>query len=89
MCVSIASSFSCCGNVKKNKHGAIILEEFVWWVSGCFDLDPNRVIDVMLESFECRPHLQDFYLPLLRSYVSDAVTLCHILGFRFHFYSVS
>ncbi|XP_076446186.1 THO complex subunit 2-like [Babylonia areolata] len=53
---------------------------------GCFDLDPNRVIDVMLESFECRPHLQDFYLPLLRSYVSDPVTLCHTLGFRFHFY---
>ncbi|KAK7097709.1 THO complex subunit 2-like isoform X2 [Littorina saxatilis] len=53
---------------------------------GCFDLDPNRVIDVMLEAFECRPHLQDFFLPLLRSYVSDAVTLCHIVGFRFHFY---
>ncbi|KAL8617110.1 hypothetical protein ACOMHN_014280 [Nucella lapillus] len=53
---------------------------------GCFDLDPNRVIDVMLESFECRPQLQDFYLPLLRSYVSDPVTLCHTLGFRFHFY---
>ena len=43
----------------------------------------------MLESFECRPHLQDFYLPLLQSYVQDAVTLCHILGFRFHFYVVS
>ncbi|KAK7500593.1 hypothetical protein BaRGS_00008168 [Batillaria attramentaria] len=54
---------------------------------GCFDLDPNRVIDVMLESFECRPHLQDFYLPLLRAYVPDTLTLCHILGFRFHFYS--
>ncbi|XP_025088766.1 THO complex subunit 2-like isoform X1 [Pomacea canaliculata] len=53
---------------------------------GCFDLDPNRVIDIVLESFECRPHLQNFYLPLLCDYVSDPLTLCHILGFRFHFY---
>lgn len=56
--------------------------------SGCFDLDPNRVIDIVLESFECRPHLQNFYLPLLCDYVSDPLTLCHILGFRFHFYLV-
>ena len=56
---------------------------------GCFDLDPNRVIDIMLESFEQRLHLQEFYLPLLKLYGTDSVTLCHILGFRFFTYSVS
>merc|ERR1712071_444544 len=24
---------------------------------GCFNLDPNRVLDIILESFECRPQL--------------------------------
>ncbi|XP_061165363.1 THO complex subunit 2-like isoform X2 [Saccostrea echinata] len=53
---------------------------------GCFDLDPNRVLDILLESFECRPHLENFYVPLFKEYVTERKTLCHILGFKFHFY---
>jgi THO complex subunit 2 len=55
-------------------------------VAGCFNLDPNRVLDVILEAFECRPELDAFFVPLLRSYMSDRDTLCHVLGFKFHFY---
>ncbi|XP_048243407.1 THO complex subunit 2-like [Haliotis rufescens] len=51
---------------------------------GCFDLDPNRVLDIMLEAFECRPEQESFYIPLFKDYVTDKLTLCHILGFRFH-----
>ncbi|XP_060572351.1 THO complex subunit 2-like isoform X2 [Ruditapes philippinarum] len=53
---------------------------------GCFNLDPNRVIDILLESFENRPELEDFYVPLIQSYVKDNITLCHCLGFKFQFF---
>ncbi|KAL4230734.1 THO complex subunit 2 [Mactra antiquata] len=53
---------------------------------GCFNLDPNRVIDILLESFENRPELEDFYVPLIQSYVKDNVTLCNCLGFKFQFF---
>ncbi|XP_045151815.1 THO complex subunit 2 isoform X3 [Echinops telfairi] len=55
---------------------------------GCFNLDPNRVLDVILEVFECRPEYDDFFIPLLESYMSmcEPQTLCHILGFKFKFY---
>jgi len=55
---------------------------------GCFNLDPNRVIDILLESFESRPELDEFYIPLIEAYVQDNVTLCHCLGFKFQFFKV-
>ncbi|XP_037678702.1 THO complex subunit 2 [Choloepus didactylus] len=55
---------------------------------GCFNLDPNRVLDIILEVFECRPEHDDFFISLLESYMSmcEPQTLCHILGFKFKFY---
>ncbi|XP_021096187.1 THO complex subunit 2 isoform X1 [Heterocephalus glaber] len=55
---------------------------------GCFNLDPNRVLDVILEVFGCRPEHDDFFMSLLESYMSmcEPQTLCHILGFKFKFY---
>lgn len=53
---------------------------------GCFNLDPNRVLDIILESFECRPEKVGMFVPLLTEYTADEETLCHILGFKFHFY---
>ncbi len=51
---------------------------------GCFNLDPNRVLDVILESFECRPQLHSrLFVPLIRSYMSDSSTLCEVLGFKY------
>jgi hypothetical protein len=53
---------------------------------GYFDLDPNRVFDLVLESFEMRPtvgcHIQ--LIDLFRQ-----TNLAHILGFKFQFYHAS
>ncbi|XP_043560804.1 THO complex subunit 2 isoform X1 [Chiloscyllium plagiosum] len=55
---------------------------------GCFNLDPNRVLDIILEVYECRPEHDDFFVPLIESYMCmcELQTLCHILGFKFKFY---
>ena len=57
-------------------------------IVGCFNLDPNRVLDIILEAFECRPELDQFFIPLIQSYINDRDTVCHILGFKFQFYLV-
>ncbi|VDI35716.1 THO complex subunit 2 [Mytilus galloprovincialis] len=54
---------------------------------GCFDLDPNRVLDILLETFENRPEHDQFYIPMFREYVSEPKTLCNIMGFKFKFYA--
>ncbi|KAK7790717.1 hypothetical protein R5R35_007956 [Gryllus longicercus] len=56
---------------------------------GCFNLDPNRVLDIILESFECRPKLDEFFIPLLRSYMCDPKILCEVLGFKYCFYQTN
>ncbi|KAG8176346.1 hypothetical protein JTE90_003307 [Oedothorax gibbosus] len=53
---------------------------------GCFNLDPNRVLDVILESFECKPDLSDFFTRLLRSYFGSSETISQVMGFKFGFY---
>uniref|UniRef100_A0A8C5SKB8 THO complex subunit 2 n=1 Tax=Laticauda laticaudata TaxID=8630 RepID=A0A8C5SKB8_LATLA len=55
---------------------------------GCFNLDPNRVLDIILEVYECRPEYDEFFVPLIESYMymCEPQTLCHILGFKFKFY---
>ena len=53
---------------------------------GRFSLDPNRVLDMVLEAFEC--HLEDaeFYVSLLKSYPYEKETFCAMLGFKYRFY---
>jgi THO complex subunit 2 len=53
---------------------------------GRFSLDPNRVLDVILQVFEC--HLQDkaFFVSLLKLYPCDVTTFINILGFKYHTY---
>lgn len=53
---------------------------------GCFNLDPNRVLDVILESFEYKPHLSEFFSQLLFSYVGTSETISQVVGFKFSFY---
>ncbi|RWS26655.1 THO complex subunit 2-like isoform X1 [Leptotrombidium deliense] len=53
---------------------------------GCFNLDPNRVLDVILECFEYRPHLHTFYIPLIERFLNNSLTLSQILAFKFGFY---
>ena len=49
-------------------------------------MDPNRVLDIILESFECHPDNHQFFIPLLRSYMCDPKILCEVLGFKYCFY---
>ncbi|KAK2556060.1 THO complex subunit 2 [Acropora cervicornis] len=55
---------------------------------GRFNLDPNKTLDVLLDLFECRIELEDFFLPLLKSFMEkyESSALCHIMGFKFQFY---
>ncbi len=53
---------------------------------GFFDLDPNRVLDLVLHAFEQQPD-NLAYLELLPLFSSDACA--HILGFKFQNYQVS
>ena len=67
-----------------------VLKCHVIWVlcAGCFNLDPNRVLDIILEAFESQPAAHSVFVPLLSEYMNDYTRLCHILGFKFHFYQV-
>ncbi|XP_050689638.1 THO complex subunit 2-like isoform X2 [Eriocheir sinensis] len=49
---------------------------------GGFNLDPNRVLDLILESLESRPHLHQFYTGLLSQYPCESATISEILGFK-------
>uniref|UniRef100_A0A8C2HAL7 THO complex subunit 2 n=1 Tax=Cyprinus carpio TaxID=7962 RepID=A0A8C2HAL7_CYPCA len=53
---------------------------------GCFNLDPNRVLDIILEVYECRWEQDEFFIPLIKSYMCEHQTLCHMLGFKFKFH---
>ncbi|XP_058804081.1 THO complex subunit 2 isoform X2 [Phymastichus coffea] len=57
--------------------------EIVKSLIGYFNLDPNRVLDILLEVFENRPHNAAVFIPLIRSYMSDRQVLCEVLGFKY------
>lgn len=60
--------------------------EVVQSLIGCFNLDPNRVIDVILECFECRIELHKFYIDLIRRFFDNKPSLTQIIAFKFNFY---
>lgn len=60
--------------------------EIVKSLIGCFNVDPNRVLDVILESFEIRPQRQEFYIPLLQSYMPDSNIISEVLGYKYRNY---
>ena len=55
---------------------------------GRFNLDPNRVLDVILEAFECHLDQEEFFLALLRDYPCERSTFVNVVGFKFHRYQV-
>jgi THO complex subunit 2 len=61
--------------------------EMVKSLIGCFNVDPNRVLDVILESFEIRPERHELYIPLLKSYMPDSSIISEILGYKYRNYS--
>jgi len=60
--------------------------EVIKSVIGYFNLDPNRVLDIILESFECQPSQHRFFVSLLGEYLPDKRTMCELLSFKYSFY---
>lgn len=56
--------------------------EIIQALIGCFNLDPNRVLDIILESFEARPHLDKLFLPLIKNYMADPHVISEVIGFK-------
>ncbi|XP_043197007.1 THO complex subunit 2-like [Amphibalanus amphitrite] len=59
--------------------------EVIKAIIGCFNLDPNRVLDVLLSSLEARPDRHNFLVPLLRLYMPSAETVSEVVGARYGF----
>ena len=55
-------------------------------IIGFFNLDPNRVLDIILEAFEIQ-EADSLFVELIRLYTPDSNTLKELLGFKVKFYS--
>ncbi|CAK4521777.1 unnamed protein product [Aphanomyces euteiches] len=51
---------------------------------GFFDLDPNRVLDLVLDAYEMH-YTNDCFMELLTEFKVDGIV--HVLGFKFQYYS--
>ncbi|XP_049865529.1 THO complex subunit 2 isoform X2 [Pectinophora gossypiella] len=56
--------------------------EIIQSLIGCFNLDPNRVLDIILESFEARPYLDKLFISLIKNYMGDPQVISEVLGFK-------
>lgn len=45
-------------------------------------MDPNRVLDIILESFEARPNLDKLFISLIKNYMGDPQVISEVLGFK-------
>ncbi|XP_037078620.1 LOW QUALITY PROTEIN: THO complex subunit 2-like [Pollicipes pollicipes] len=59
--------------------------EIIKSVIGCFNLDPNRVLDLLLSSLEARPERHGFLVGLLRLYMPSAATVSEMVGAKYGF----
>ena len=50
-------------------------------------MDPNRVLDIIFQVFECCLDERHFFIPLLKDYPCQPSTFINILGFKFHKYN--
>lgn len=57
-------------------------------IIGYFNLDPNRTLDIILDSFECQLQHHEFFIELLKEFLPDQNTLNELLAFKFAFYKV-
>ncbi|KAK9712875.1 Transcription- and export-related complex subunit [Popillia japonica] len=62
------------------------LLDIVQSLIGCFNLDPNRVLDIILESFENKAKDARLFIPLIQSYMNDPKIICEVLGSKYIFY---
>lgn len=48
-------------------------------------MDPNRVLDVILESFENKPQDSRLFIPLIQAYMNDSKIISEVLSTKFTF----
>ena len=54
-----------------------------------FDLDPNRVLDLVLETWQNYIDQSKFYIELVKLFPKQEDTLCSMLGYSFAHYEVT
>ncbi|XP_050443418.1 THO complex subunit 2 isoform X2 [Adelges cooleyi] len=61
-----------------------LMLEIIKSLIGCFNLDPNRVLDIILDSFEHHTDnkAEHFFIPLLRDYMPESQRLTEVLAFK-------
>ncbi|XP_003246335.1 THO complex subunit 2 isoform X1 [Acyrthosiphon pisum] len=61
-----------------------IMVEIIKSLIGCFNLDPNRVLDIILDSFEHHTDnkAEHFFIPLLHDYMPESQRLTEVLAFK-------
>lgn len=59
--------------------------EIIKSLIGCFNLDPNRVLDIILESFETRPEQHAMFVALLRLYMPRGAVISEVLGYKYRY----
>ncbi|KAK5643842.1 hypothetical protein RI129_007687 [Pyrocoelia pectoralis] len=69
---------------KKNMMYKSLLD-IVQSLIGCFNLDPNRVLDVIFESFENKPMDTRLFIPLINSYMNDHKIIAEVSGSKYLF----
>lgn len=62
-----------------------VLLDIVQSLIGCFNLDPNRVLDIILESFENKPKDARVFVPLIKAYMNDPKIISEVLSTKFAF----
>ena len=77
------------GNDKKRSSKAkMIVEEYisnVLSIIGHFDLDPNRVLDIIIDIYELHPY-NFAYIYLLQRFRKESIV--HVVGFKYSFYHI-
>ena len=51
-------------------------------------LDPNRVLDIVLEQYEVNVHKSAHFIPVIKAYVTGQTSIASLIGFKFQSYHV-
>ena len=76
------------GDRKSSSKARLIVEEYisnVFSIIGHFDLDPNRVLDIIIDIYELHPY-NFAYIYLLQRFRKDSIV--HVVGFKYSFYHI-
>jgi len=73
---------------KANRRARKVIEHYisnVFSIIGHFDLDPNRVLDIIIDIYELHPY-NFAYIYLLQKFRKESIA--HIVGFKYSFYHI-